>query len=305
MSATNLPAIGVADGVPGGALVPQASTDDEMVSLWLGGFHSVHTVKAYGSDVRAFRAYCGKPFRLVTVRDLHDWRDSLVGLSDATVGRRLSSIKSLIGFAHRVGFIAFDVAAPVQIPGIRDTLAERIMTEEQVQRLLWGAESSVERRGFQQRNSVLLRLLYGAGLRVSEACALRWRDLVERDDTGQITVFGKGRKTRIVLLPKSLWDRVLGLRGGAGADDPVFRSRQDGALTRVQAHRIVKLAAFRAKLPDWVCAHCLRHAHASHALDRGAPVHVVQTTLGHASLVTTTRYTHVRPGDSSAKYLAA
>ena len=67
----------------------------------------------------------------------------------------------------------------------------------------------------------------------------------------------------------------------------------------------VVAAAKRAKLSTAVSAHWLRHAHASHALDRGAPVHVVQTTLGHASLATTTRYSHARPGDSSARYLVA
>jgi integrase/recombinase XerD len=67
----------------------------------------------------------------------------------------------------------------------------------------------------------------------------------------------------------------------------------------------VRKAVQRADLPREISAHWFRHAHASHALDRGAPVHVVQSTLGHASLETTTRYTHVRPGDSSAKYLPA
>jgi integrase/recombinase XerD len=70
-------------------------------------------------------------------------------------------------------------------------------------------------------------------------------------------------------------------------------------------HLIVKAAAKRAKLPAAMSAHWLRHSHASHALDRGAPVHVVQSSLGHASLTTTTRYSHARPGDSSARYLTA
>jgi len=77
-----------------------------------------------------------------------------------------------------------------------------------------------------------------------------------------------------------------------------------GPLSRVQVHRIVKSAAKRAGLKPNISAHYLRHAHCSHALDRGAPVHVVQQTLGHASLTTTTRYSHARPGDSSARYLA-
>jgi integrase/recombinase XerD len=83
----------------------------------------------------------------------------------------------------------------------------------------------------------------------------------------------------------------------------VFRPGKGGHLTPVQVHRIVKQAAQRAGLSDRVSAHWLRHAHASHALDRGAPVSLVQATLGHASVATTGRYLHARPNDSSARYL--
>jgi site-specific recombinase XerD len=184
----------------------------------------------------------------------------------------------------------------VQLPAIKDTLTERILSEEQIFRLLAADKG--------RRNTALLRLIYGAGLRISEACALRWRDLAEREDTGQVNVFGKGGKTRAVLLGPALWQRVNALRRNAGPDDPVFRSRQGNCLDASRVHRIVKAAAKRAGLPESVSCHWLRHAHVSHSLDRGAPVHVVRATVGHASLETTTRYSHVRPGDSSARYLA-
>jgi integrase/recombinase XerD len=94
----------------------------------------------------------------------------------------------------------------------------------------------------------------------------------------------------------------VALRGDRGPNDPVFASRRGGLQVR-QVDRIVKAAARRAHLTPAVSAHWLRHAHVSHALDRGAPVHVVRATVGHASLETTTRYSHARPGDSSARYL--
>jgi integrase/recombinase XerD len=83
----------------------------------------------------------------------------------------------------------------------------------------------------------------------------------------------------------------------------VFRSAKGGHLDPSQVHRVVKVAAARAGLPPGLSAHWLRHAHASHALDRGAPVSLVQVTLGHASVATTGRYLHARPNDSSARYL--
>lgn len=284
--------------IPPAVLVaPQASSDDELVALWLGTFRSVHTIRGYRADVRAFRAFVATSLREVRLGDVQAFSASLTGLADATAARRLSSVKSLIAFGHRIGFLLFDTAAPIRLPTIKDKLAERIISEWDMQQLL-----GLTRR---PRDAALLRLMYGAGLRISEVCGLCWRDFVARDAAGQITVFGKGGKTRVILLPAPLWDRVAALRGNAGPDGAVFRSRKGGSLKPRQVHDIVKAAAKRAKLSTLVSAHYLRHSHASHALDRGAPVHVVQTTLGHASLTTTTRYSHARPGDSSARYLTA
>jgi site-specific recombinase XerD len=155
------------------------------------------------------------------------------------------------------------------------------------------------------RNAALLRLIYAAGLRINESCGLRWRDLIARDDGGQITMFDKGGKTRVVLLPASVWSRLTALRGDADQDAPVFLSREGRVLEASQVHRIVKAAAKRAGLSEAGSTHWLRHAHVSHALDRGAPVQVVRSTVDHASLETTTHYSHARPGDGSARYLAA
>ena len=283
---------------PSHALIPaQASSDGEMIALWLNGFRSPNTRSAYANDVRLFLLFIAAPLHSVTVRVIQAFAATLDGFAPATAARRLSAIKSLIALAHRLGYLPFDVGAPIQLPVIKDQLAERILSEWQVQRML-----ELERGA---RDGALLRLIYSAGLRVSEACGLLWRDLAERGEAGQITVLGKGGKTRVVLLPEPIWARISTLRGNAGPNGAVFRSRQGGSLNRSQVHRIVKSAAKRAKLSTAVSTHYLRHSHVSHALDRGAPIHVVRATVGHASLETTTRYSHARPDDSSARYLTA
>ncbi len=132
-------------------------------------------------------------------------------------------------------------------------------------------------------------------------CGLRWRDLAARDDAGQVTVFGKGGKTRVVLLSANTWRAILALRNSTGPDAPVFLSREGGALDPTQVRRIVKAAARRAGLPEAISPHWFRHAHGSHSLDRGAPIHLVQQTLGHASVATTGRYLHARPTDTAAE----
>jgi integrase/recombinase XerD len=201
-------------------------------------------------------------------------------------------------FGHRTGLLHADVARPLHLPKVKNVLAERILEEAEVARPI-ALEPS-------RRNHALLRLLYLAGLRLSEAAALSWRDLRKRGGARQVTVFGKGGKTRAVLLPASLWRELTVLRGDTPDEAPVFRSREGGAggqLSPSQVHWVAKAAARRAGLSGAVSAHWLRHAHATHALDRGAPLHLVQATLGHADLKTIGRYTHARPTESSATYL--
>src|SRR5262249_29137252 len=152
----------------------------------------------------------------------------------------------------------------VRLPPRRNTLAERILDEAAVQRIL-ALEPG-------RRNRALLRLAYAAGLRVSELVGLRWRDVAAREEAAQVTVLGKGSKTRAVLLSTAPWLAPAPLRGAAGPDAPVFRSRQGGPLDPATAWRIVRAASRRAGLDAAVSPHWLRHAHASHALDRGAPI---------------------------------
>jgi site-specific recombinase XerD len=274
----------------------QAANDEHLIDLWLHG-RSAGTRRAYESDARAFLAHASKPIRSVTVGDVQAFGTSLAALATASQARKLSAVKSLISYAHRLGYVSFNVGAAIKLPAIKATLAERILPEEEVVRML-ALETG-------PRNRVLLKLLYLAGLRISEVVGLKVRDLAAREDAGQITVFGKGGKTRAVLLPASLWRELRRLTAFSAPDAAVFISREGGALDVSQVHRIVKLAAARAGLSDAISAHWLRHAHVSHALDRGAPAHLVQATVGHASLSTTSRYAHARPSDSSARWLAA
>jgi len=130
-----------------------------------------------------------------------------------------------------------------------------------------------------------------------------WRDRQPRDDAGQVTAFDNRSQTRTVLLPATAGNDLTGLRGSAGLDAPVFLSRRGGGhLDQTAVLRIVRQAARRAGLDVNASPHWLRHSHATHALERGAPIHLAQATLGHASVATTDRCLHARPTDSSARY---
>jgi site-specific recombinase XerD len=281
----------------------RAASDDQVVELWLNG-RSPHTQRAYRADVERFRSRAGKSLILTTLSDLQEFAGSLPELAPSSRYRILSAVKSLLAFAHRIGYLAFDVGRVLRLPLVRNRLAERILTEPDLHRIL-----SLET---EPRNRALLSLLYASGLRVSELCSLSWRDLQPNGDGGQVTVFGKGGVTRSILIPASVWKLVMALRKAqtevcVTGDDPVFRSRKKvngGRLRPLAVLRIVRKATVRAGVQLPVSPHWFRHAHASHALDRGAPIHLVQATLGHASITTTGRYLHARPKESSGRFLS-
>jgi integrase/recombinase XerD len=278
-------------------VAPARTTDQQLIDLWLHG-RCAATKRGYRAEVQRLLAWTQKALGETTLADLQGYADSLAtaGLEPATRRRMLASVKSVFTFGHKLGYLPFDTARPLRLPPLRDTLAERILDESQVQRML-----ALERH---PRNSVMLTLLYATGVRVSELCGLKWSDCCARNEGGQVSVFGKGAKTRAILIPAGVWRRLAALKGEDGADAPVFRSRKGGGLCPTQVLRIVKKAAARAGIAENVVVHTFRHSHASHALERGASVALVGRTLGHSpSSNATGRYLHARPNDSSSRYL--
>jgi integrase/recombinase XerD len=215
-----------------------------------------------------------------------------------THARILASVKSLFTFATRLGYLQGNPGIATRLPSVPADLAERILPEEAIHRLIHATQNP--------RDHALLRLMYSTGARVGEIARLEWRHFQASQDNGAfVTLYGKGAKTRTVRVSSATWQEVGALRGDADPDAAVFRSRNKGArLGAAQIGNIVKDAAERAGLGGKVSPHWLRHAHASHSLDRGANVKVVQETLGHSSLAITSRYLHARPEDSSGLYLA-
>lgn len=279
---------------------PTATTVfEQLLNLWLHG-KSPRTQEYYRLYAKRFLQFVGKPLHLVTFAEVQGFALFLEesGLAASTRRTVISAIRSLISFAHKSDVLPKNVGALVKLPDVSDTLNERLLSEFEVQSMIVLETNP--------RNRVILRLLYLAGLRVTELCQLKWKHLQRRKDRGQVTVLGKGSKTRSVLLPKSLWVELMQLRGDAASNEPVFRSQNgnhEGHLTRERVHQIVKAAAKKAGIHGNVSPHWLRHAHASHALERGAKIHLVADTLGHSSVAITGRYLHARPEESSSLYL--
>ena len=281
---------------------PAGQNDLALLEIWLNTKVSSHSRRAYRFELSRFLPFVSKPLAEVSLSDLQNfarWLDTQE-LKPASQNRAFAAIKSVLSFGQKTGYLPFNVGAALPLRPNRDGLAQRILAESDVARMI--------ERTPDGRDQVILRLLYASGARVSELAQLKWCDTMERtqegrEGAGQISVFGKGGKTRTILLKQRTWVLLQSLRGGALATDPVFRSQKGGHLDVSQLRRIVYAARKRAGLELKVSPHWMRHAHASHALDRGAPIHLVQTTLGHSSVSTTGRYLHAKPGASSGEYL--
>src|ERR1039457_6075353 len=216
--------------------------DAQLVELWLSMKPSGHPRRAYAAETARFLAFVQKPISWVTLTDLQAWAGELGqgSLKPASQNRAVTAVKSLLSFAQETGYLPFNVGVAVKLRPNRDALAQRILEESEIARLIEAAPPG--------RNRVLLKLLYVSGVRVSEICGLKWCDALPRQEAGQIPVLGKGGKTRTILLRSKVWLQLLSIKGDALAVDPIFPSRSGGGPLDVsQVRRIVYAAAKRSE----------------------------------------------------------
>jgi len=289
--------------------------DDYLAYLRVERGLSPATIRAYRGDLGDYAATRGtgrewaagpEAARRYLAARTRRGRPRDPGLAPTSLRRRAASIRGFYRFAFGEGLIGVDVAAHIDLPR-QPRLLPETLTVAEVEALL---EAAPDVRG-----RALLELLYAAGLRVSEALGLDREDL--STDGGFVRVIGKGDKERLVPVGDIALDwlgnwlaearpallalhHVEPTRGG-----PVFLGDRGRRLARQQAFAIVRGAAQRAGLPDSVSPHTLRHSFATHLLEGGADLRVVQELLGHESLATTQVYTHVSPARLRAAYRGA
>ncbi len=280
----------------------RAETDMQLVESWLAGMSSQITQAKFRTTAERFLAALsasGLTLRSATIEDVRDAIEALtVRKAPGTARQYAQRVKSLLGYGHRLGYLAFNAGATVRTKSTGGSdLAKRIASETEIALLIRAAPT--------KRDRLLIQVGYAGGLRVSELVALTWSDVIDRGDgIAQISVVGKGGKVRQIVLPAVVGRSLLASRGDAGASAPLFASRKGGTPLHDRAvNRMLKSAAEKAGVNPAISAHWLRHAHASHALDRGATLAEVQTTLGHANVATTSGYLHARPGTSSGRVL--
>ena len=254
---------------------------------------SPHTAAGYCSDVRRFFASCPKEPAQVTTADLLDYLEGLPeDFSKRSQARELSALRSFFGYLVLEGERQDNPCDGIDTPKLGRYLPE-VLSVEEVEAILESVDTG---SAFGLRDRAILEVLYGCGLRVSEVTGLRISHIFMEE--GFVRVVGKGDKERLVPLGEMAARAVeayLPVRGEAqrGCEDILFLSRSGRPLSRITVFELVKRQAMAAGIHKEISPHTFRHSFATHMIERGADLRVVQEMLGHESILTTEIYTHI------------
>ena len=262
---------------------------------------SPHTVKSYRTDLQDFLRWLTRgsatasaieALRGVEARDVRAYLAALHtrGLDPVSVARKLAAIRSWFRFLRRRGTVADNPAQQIRAPRQSRKLVSFLPIDETMA-LMDTHDPRATTGGYAAaRDAAIVELLYASGLRVSELVGLDLRDVDLAEMT--VRVLGKGRKERIVPFGGAAAQALRAYLGPRGSG-PVFLNRRGGRLTVRSVHTIVRRQARAAGIARRVSPHTLRHTFATHLLDSGADLRMIQELLGHSRLSTTQRYTHV------------
>ena len=258
----------------------------------LRDFMSMREIESFGElDRRRVRAYLA-------------WLQE-IGYVRSSVSRKLSALRNLFKWLNRMGIAEHDPLPPRGAFKM-DSRLPRFLSQEEAAKLVSSPDPSSDKR---IRDKALLELVYAAGLRVSEVGGLNL-DSVNLE-TRELRVTGKGSKDRVVLVGQSARDAIKvylsEVRSAApgGSEDALFLNRYGGRLSERSIQKIVREYATRSGLGGQVHTHTLRHSFATHLLEGGADLRVVQELLGHSSPATTQIYTHITGKEARRAYMSA
>ena len=274
--------------------------DAYLDSIWIEKGLSRNTLESYGRDLEALSCWLQARNLILLGADRADLLAFLahrmtLGLNARSTARALSSARSFYRFLLRENKISIDPTLQIDNPKVGRKLPD-VLSEQEVDRLLEAPDIDTP---LGLRDRTMLEFLYAAGLRVSELVNLRMTEINLRQ--GVLRVIGKGSKERLVPIGEEalLWlDRFINesrpsLLKGNGAADVVFPSNRGDFMTRQAFWYRIKAYARVAAIRTSLSPHTLRHAFATHLLNHGADLRVVQLLLGHSDLTTTQIYTHV------------
>jgi integrase/recombinase XerD len=263
---------------------------------------AANTLTAYRRDLTVYCAWLGGPPRSATEADLERYVGELraSGRAASSIARAMVAVRTFHRFLVNEGVVATDIGANVESPRVPSGVPKALSQDEVIMLL----DAVVGYGPAQFRDRAMLELLYGTGMRISELVGLSLTDLDL--DSRLVRVFGKGSKERIVPVGRHAVDAVVAWLTPSGRDsleptrwarrgdsEAMFLNQRGGRLSRQGAWLVVRHYGDRVGLGDRLSPHVLRHSCATHLLERGADIRVVQELLGHASISTTQVYTKV------------
>ena len=250
------------------------------------------TVASYCSDVEKFlAAYGGRP-EDAGPADIEEYLATRNQLSERSQARLVSSLRSFFDWMVKEGYISDNPCDRVEAPKLGVYLPS-VLSEEEVDRIIRCVDTS---SWMGKRDRAILEILYGCGLRVSEASGLKISSLFL--EQGFIRIIGKGNKERLVPIGEMAMEALEAYMEdrpspAAKADDLVFLNRYGKSISRVSLFKIVKKYTLAAGIMKEISPHTFRHSFATHLIEHGADLRVVQEMLGHENIATTEIYTHV------------
>ena len=253
---------------------------------------SPNTVSSYSSDVTSFCQWFGGAMVEVTTDDIQGYLQA-IDVSKRSQARILSSLKSFFTYLQIEGYLQVNPCDGIDAPKLGRYLPD-VLSVEEVDMIIAAAAGNT---WIAKRDSAILEVLYGCGLRVSELCGLKISNIFFKEEF--VRIFGKGSKERIVPLGEMARDAIeeyLSFRpnpANALADDILFLNRFGKPLSRVSVFNLVKSYALKAGVEKSISPHTFRHSFATHLIENGADLRVVQEMLGHESVMTTEIYTHI------------
>ena len=256
---------------------------------------SPNTVASYCHDVKGFLESCGKEPRKVESADVSKYLGKVAagGLSKRSTARLLSALRSFFEWCVQEGEVKENPCDRVDAPKLGKYLPE-VLSVEEVNSILDSVDLSAT---CGKRNRAILEVLYGCGLRVSEVSTLRMSHV--HVDEGFVDVVGKGDKQRLVPLGEMASDAIMAYLperpepASRADEDYLFLNRFGKPLSRVSIFKIVKDQAMAAGITKEISPHTFRHSFATHLVENGADLRIVQEMLGHESILTTEIYTHI------------
>lgn len=313
----------------GAMIVDKKRARKDANPLWQGSFETIcddflsylriergsaaHTIEAYAHDLRSFFSFLkqnnNKLINYIKREDIAAYEAFLgdQGLASSTINRHISALKGLFRYLVREGVLEKDPTVTITLLKEPDHLPD-VLSIAQIERLFI---DKPEQKPIPLRNRALLEMLYGCGLRVSECTGLDRGDVAE--DEGYVRVLGKGDKERIAplagaalraLSSYAAYGRPALAAASTHPTSAVFLNARGARLSRQSVHAIVAKAGLGIGVAN-LHPHTLRHSFATHMLEGGADLRVIQDILGHADISTTQLYTHVTRFHLREEYLQA